>query len=358
MAKKTLYRAVYERDEDGRWNVEIPSVHGGYRFDDADVWMIVGANPVVAMSNGIPNSNPARHLHKARQRGLKLIVIDPRVTEVARAAHIHLQPRPGEDPTLLAAMLHWIMRESRHDAEFLAENVVGFEELRRAVAPFTPEYAARRADVPVEKLIEAARTFAEAGRACGTAGTGPNMAGRGNLTEYLLLTLNSVCGHWPRAGEPFSNPFSNPFAFLPPYTARAQADAPQPGWGFGEKLRVRGLTDSAAGLPTAALADEILQEGEGQVRALINLGGNPMAAWPDQLKTQEAMPRAFGRAGPVVHSFLFAIYHFAEPWVVPVRTLALLPLIYATRYTRSLVPGVVSHGLANLSGVIASVLQR
>ncbi len=263
----------------GRWSA------GGYRFDDADVWMIVGANPVVAMSNGIPNSNPARHLHKARQRGLKLIVIDPRVTEVARAAHIHLQPRPGEDPTLLAAMLHWIMRESRHDAEFLAENVVGFEELRRAVAPFTPEYAARRADVPVEKLIEAARTFAEAGRACGTAGTGPNMAGRGNLTEYLLLTLNSVCGHWPRAGEPFSNPF----AFLPPYTARAQADAPQPGWGFGEKLRVRGLTDSAAGLPTAALADEILQEGEGQVRALINLGGNPMAAWPDQLKTQEAM---------------------------------------------------------------------
>ena len=70
------------------------------------------------------------------------------------------------------------------------------------------------------------------------------------------------------------------------------------------------------------------------------------------------MPRAFGRAGPVVHSFLFAIYHFAEPWIVPVRTLGLLPLIFVTRYTRSLVPGVVSHGLVNMSGVIESVLQR
>ena len=62
-------------------------------------------------------------------------------------------------------------------------------------------------------------------------------------------------------------------------------------WGFGEKLRVRGFTNTAAGMPTTALADEILLEGEGQVRALINLGGNPVAAWPDQLKTIAAMKK-------------------------------------------------------------------
>jgi membrane protease YdiL (CAAX protease family) len=70
------------------------------------------------------------------------------------------------------------------------------------------------------------------------------------------------------------------------------------------------------------------------------------------------MPVAFGRAGPVVHSFLFAVYHIAEPWMIPVRTLGLLPLIFATRYARSIVPAVLSHMLVNAQGAIASVLSE
>jgi anaerobic selenocysteine-containing dehydrogenase len=94
-----------------------------------------------------------------------------------------------------------------------------------------------------------------------------------------------VCGRWLREGEAVPNPF----VLLPAKVARAQADPPTPVSGFGEQLRVRNLGDNAGGLPTAALADEILLDGEGQVRALFSLGGNPMAAWPDQLKTYEAM---------------------------------------------------------------------
>ncbi len=212
-------------------------------------------------------------------------MIDPRVTECARAADLHLQPRPGEDPTLIAGLLRVIIRERLHDAAFLAENASGFEALREAVEPFTPEYVERRADVPAAQLIEAARLFAGARRAGANAGTGPNMAGRGNLTEYLMLALHTVCGHWLQAGETFTNPFT----LLPAYTPRAQAEPPYQAWGYGEKLRVRDLTDAVCGLPTAALADEILLEGDGQVRALICVGGNPMAAWPDQRKTHAAM---------------------------------------------------------------------
>ena len=80
-----------------------------------------------------------------------------------------------------------------------------------------------------------------------------------------------------------------PNTLLPAFTAKAQAHAPYEGWGYGERLRVRGLTDTVAGMPTAALADEILLEGDGQVRALICVGGNPMAAWPDQRKTEQAL---------------------------------------------------------------------
>jgi len=263
----------------GRW------LGGSNVLAYSDVWMLVGNNPLISMSGGIPASNPGRRLRDAKARGVKLVVIDPRKTEVARFADVHLQPRPGEDPTLLAAMLHVVLRDGLADRDFVREHVAGFEELARAVEPFTPEYAAARAGVAAADIELAARTFASGRRGCGVAGTGPNMAPRGNLTEYLLLALNTVCGRWNRAGDAVPNPG----ALLPPANAKAQAEPPRRAYGFGEKLRVRGFTSSAAGLPTSALSDEILTPGEGQVRALICVGSNPVAAWPDQQKTVRAM---------------------------------------------------------------------
>ena len=267
-----------------------PALHGSWGggdrdFDAADVWMFVGANPTISKSIGIPCMNPGKHLHDAVARGVKLVIIDPRRSEIARVAAVHLQPKPGEDPTILAGMLRIILDEGLGDREFLALNARGHEALRRAIEPFTPEYVEGRADVRAADLLRAARLYASSRNGGANAGTGPNMAPRGNLTEYLLLALKTVCGHYKRAGERISNPG----VFMPKSRAKAQPSAPMPGWGFGEKIRVRNLASTLAGLPTAALADEILLPGEGQVRALISVGGNPMAAWPDQRKTYEAM---------------------------------------------------------------------
>ncbi len=99
------------------------------------------------MWGGIPSFNPAKRLHEARARGLKLIVIDPRVTETARKADLHLQCLPGHDVELLSAMLHVIFAEGLHDAAFVADETGGVEALRRAVAPFTPERVAPLAGV-------------------------------------------------------------------------------------------------------------------------------------------------------------------------------------------------------------------
>jgi len=267
-----------------------PALHGAWGggdrdFDSADVWMFVGANPTISKSIGIPCMNPGKHLHDAVVRGLKLVIIDPRKSEIARVAAIHLQPKPGEDPTILAGMLRIILDEGLGDREFLKQNARGHEALRRAVEPFTPDYVARRADVPAADLVRAARLYASSKNGGANAGTGPNMAPRGNLTEYLLLALKTACGHYKREGERISNPG----VFMPKAQAKAQPSEPTRGWGFGEKIRVRNLANTAAGLPTSALADEILLPGEGQVRALVSVGGNPMAAWPDQRKTYEAM---------------------------------------------------------------------
>jgi anaerobic selenocysteine-containing dehydrogenase len=263
----------------GRW------LAGSHVFDESDAWLLLGNNPLISLSGGIPPANPGRRLRLGKERGLKLVVIDPRQTEVARFADVYLQPKPGEDPTLLAALLHVVIRDGLADREFVRDHVMGFEALEAAVAPFTPRFAAERAGVAPEEIERAAHVFGSARKGCGVAGTGPNMAPRGNLTEYLLLCLNTLCGRWRRAGEPVANPG----ALLPKAIPRAQAQGPRRAHGFGEKLRVRGLASSAAGLPTAALAEEILEPGDGQIRALICVGSNPIAAWPDQQKTRRAM---------------------------------------------------------------------
>ncbi|MFK7895161.1 MAG: molybdopterin-dependent oxidoreductase [Myxococcota bacterium] len=256
-------------------------------FSEAQVLLLIGCNPLVAMSGGVPHTNPGRTLTDARKRGMKLIVIDPRRSETARRADLHLQAKPGEDVALLAGILREILSEGLHDAAFVEEHVEGFEALRAEVEPFTPARVAERADVPAELIIEAARTFAGSGPGVATAGTGPNMSGHTTLFEYLLRALNTICGRFQREGDAVAEPS----CLGQPMPAKAQAMPPmaQYAYGFGEKMRVRDLANTAAGMPTAALADEILAPGEGQVRILISHGGNPVAAWPDQLKTLDAM---------------------------------------------------------------------
>lgn len=254
-------------------------------FDESDTWLLVGVNPIVAKSGGVPNQNPAKRLKDAVERGMQVIVIDPRRTECAERAAVHLQLRPGEDPTVLAGMIRQVIADGLYDSEFVAANTEGFDGLKRAVEPFTPEYVAARAGVPAADLVAAARIYGGANKGGATAGTGPNMAPRGNLTEYLLLALMSICGRWQKRGERVPNPG----ALGPRFSPRAQAMPPYPAWGFGEKLRVRGFTNTAIGLPTSALADEILMPGDGQVKALIVIGGNPLMAWPDQRRTVEAL---------------------------------------------------------------------
>jgi anaerobic selenocysteine-containing dehydrogenase len=260
---------------------------GPQAFDESDVWMVVGGNPIVTLAGGIPNQNPGRRLKRRLDAGMKLIVVDPRRTETARRAHLHLQARPGEDAALLAAMLQVVFAENLVDRAFVEENVAGVEALREAVAPFTPERVASRADLPASRIVEAARCFGRARRGLAVGLTGANMSGHSSLVEYLMLCLNTVCGRFLRAGERVANPG----VLLPAATPRAQAVGPRPYRDLGEKIRVRNLSQNASGMPTAALADEILLEGEGQVRALISCGGNPLAAWPDQARTAAALEK-------------------------------------------------------------------
>ena len=262
----------------GNWHA------GAQSFETSDTWMIVGANPVIAKSNGAPMNNPGQRLKEAAERGMKLIVIDPRRTETARRAAVHLQLRPGEDATLLAGLIHIIIAEALVDHDFIAQHAEGFAALAAAVAAYTPDYVATRCGVPAAQVQEAARTFGRAKRGGVICATGASFSGHANLTFYLGLCLNTLCGRWAREGE--MAPYPN--VLLPAFQPRAQPYAPFPVFGKG-RLRAHGLRESASGMPTAALADEILLAGDDGIKALICLGGNPVLSWPDQRKTEAAL---------------------------------------------------------------------
>jgi len=261
---------------------------GNHSFDDSDVVMSIGNNAVVSsfsIHGGLPPFNPYRRMNDGLLEGKKYIVIDPRRTEVARKAHLHLQVRPGEDPTLLAGIIRVIMDEALHDQAFCDDYVDGFGEIRAAVDPFDLDYVSRRADVPAEQILEAARVFAAGPKGSAVTGTGPNMSERAPLTEHLVLVLNTLCGRFNRPGERMPNPG----ILTPDRPARARVVPAAPLWGHGPRSRVRGLGQIFGEMPTAALNDEILEPGEGQVKALFCMGGNPIVAWPDQIKTKRSL---------------------------------------------------------------------
>ena len=262
---------------------------GPNNFEESDVVMLVGNNPLVShYSSALPPFSPSRRLRDAKARGLKVIVADPRESDTGSLADIYLQVKPGEDPALLGGMLHVIIKEGLYDRNFVAAHVDGFAALAEAVEDYTPEIAAERAGVPTDQLIAAARMFAQATKGRIVTGTGPEMAGNGVLTEYLVCALNIVCARFNQEGDKVANPM----VFMPfaagPKKAQVGPQVPMFGEGF-TKSRIRGIGKLGQEMPCPVLTDEILTPGEGQVKILISIGGNPEIAFPNQRKVRKAL---------------------------------------------------------------------
>ena len=263
---------------------------GSHGFTGADVCMLFGNNPLVShFSNfgGVPPFSPSARLRDELKRGLKLIVVDPRQTETAKRATLHLQITPGEDAILLCGLINVILQEQLHDRDFCTAHVEGVDAIGRLVSKFPASYVSERCGIPEQQLIEAARTFARAAKGVAVSGTGPDFAPNAVLSEHLILVLNTICGRYNREGEAYPNPGILQSCPEP----RAEVRAPRRVYGGKVGARVRGLAQIYGEMPTATLADEILLEGEGQIKALICLGGNPVVAFPDQDKTVAAMKK-------------------------------------------------------------------
>lgn len=253
---------------------------GKHSFRDTDVALLAGGNPVVT-HQGAPfalaeSGAPAKAFEAARERGCKIIIVDPRRTETARYADLLIQPLPGHDAELFAGIAHAMLRDGRYDREFVSRWCIQLDELRAAIAPFTPEVAGARADVPVEQIELAAKWLGEAKRPYAGSGTGPSMATHSNLADHMIEVVNVLAGGYRREGDLVRNPGT-----LKTKDFFEMAVSPSRSFEQEPKCVSEDIGPLLGEFPAALIPREIMADSPDRIRALISFGGDPLPAMGD-----------------------------------------------------------------------------
>ncbi|MFF0501179.1 molybdopterin oxidoreductase family protein [Nocardia aobensis] len=249
-------------------------------IDRTDRLVILGANPAVSNGSVTTMPNAKQRIKRVRERGGTVVVIDPRRTETARLADQHIAVVPGGDVYLLLAVLNVLIDEKLCDERAVRARCSGWDELRETVAQCTPELAAPHAGVDAETIRGFARDHAAARSAVLYARIGVCQQVTGTLTHWLVNTINAVTGNLDRAGGQM-------FATAPVDAARYGKYLPM---GHGAWTDRSGRYKSfRSELPVAALADEILTEGRGQIRAMVTYAGNPVLSTPQRGRLDAAL---------------------------------------------------------------------
>jgi anaerobic selenocysteine-containing dehydrogenase len=255
-------------------------------IERTDLLVLLGANPFV--SNGslwtVPDF-PGR-LRRLHARGGRSVVVDPCRTRTAAAASEHIPLRPGSDAWFLFALVHVLFEENLVRLGRLAPFVAGLDELERAARSFAPERVAERCGIEAARIRELARELATTPRAAVYGRIGTCTQRFGTLASYLVDVCNVLTGHLDEPGG----------AMFPKAAAFAANTSGEPGRGRGVRLgrrktRVRGAPEVAGEFPVACLAEEIETPGEGQIRALITIAGNPVLSTPNGARLARALQR-------------------------------------------------------------------
>lgn len=241
--------------------------------------LMFGANPMA--SNGSLWTVPdfRKRLKEMQARGGKLVLIDPRRTETAEVADEHHFIRPGADAAVLLALLNTIFSEHLAQPGRLAAFTEGLDEVANLVRPFTPERAAKISAIGADDIRRIAREFAASGAGAAYGRMGVSTQAHGTLCQWALAMLNIATGNLDREGG---------MMFPHPAMDLIKGPGSKPGHYGVWKSRVRGLPEFGGELPVSVLAEEILTPGDGQVRALITIAGNPVLSTPNGRQLEQA----------------------------------------------------------------------
>ncbi|SER41269.1 Anaerobic selenocysteine-containing dehydrogenase [Lentzea xinjiangensis] len=249
-------------------------------IDRTDFMLVLGADPF--SSNGslwtVPDA-PGR-FRDLRGRGGSFVVVDPRRSRTAQAADQHVVIRPGTDVFLLLALIHELFAQDLVNLRDLAGHVTDHRVIREHVVPFSPEAVSERTGVDARTIRELARRLAAADRAAVYGRIGTTTVEFGTVASWAVDTLNVLTGNLDRPG-----------GVMWPLPAHGRR-GPGRGEGFGVgrwRSRVKGHPEVMGEFPAVTLADEIETPGEGQVRALITIGGNPALSLPNSARVSAAL---------------------------------------------------------------------
>ena len=251
-------------------------------IDRTNFFLILGANPAVSNGSLMTAPGVSRRLQEIRARGGQVIVIDPRFTETARLSDRHLFIRPGTDVLLLLALLHVVFDEGLTRFGALTSVIKSQEAIRNLVVEFAPERVAAITGIDANQIRLLAREFARADSAVCYGRIGVSTQEFGGLCQWLVNVLNIVTGNFDRpGGAMFTRPAFDPLSV-------PESLAPRGSFGRWHS-RVRKLPEFGGELPVVTLAEEILTEGPGQIRALVTAAGNPVLSTPNGRELDRAL---------------------------------------------------------------------
>jgi anaerobic selenocysteine-containing dehydrogenase len=252
-------------------------------IDRTSFLLVIGANPIVSNGSLVTAPGWPRRLAALRARGGKLVVIDPRRSETAEIADQHIAITPGTDVFLLLSIVQTLFSDNLVKLGPLSDIVGGIDELRELAGPFTPEATAARIGVDPADIRSLAHDISDAPSAVVYGRIGTTAQKFGTLTSWLIDVVNILTGNLDReGGAMFPLPVTPALIYN---QTHADGISPNNRW----HSRVKGLPEVSGFLPVSTLPDEILTPGEGQVRGLLTLCGNPVRSSPNSLKYANAL---------------------------------------------------------------------
>lgn len=253
-------------------------------LDRTDFLLVLGANPYA--SNGSLATAPdwPGRIEAMRARGGRLVVVDPRRSRTAEEADWHLAIRPGTDPFLLAALITTLVQDDRVDPGPAGEWVQGLTEVLDALSPFTADAVADTVGLAADDIRSLAGQLAEAPTAAVYGRIGTTTTEFGTLASWLVDVLNICTGNLDQPGG----------AMFPKAAAGAANTRGADRFGRAFRIgrhqsRVRGLGETMGELPVSTMAEEMDTPGEGQVRALLTVAGNPVLSTPNSERLDAAI---------------------------------------------------------------------
>jgi len=248
-------------------------------IDRTDFMLILGANPVVSNGSIMTVPNVKKRLKKIQQRGGKFITIDPRFTETSKIADQHIFIKPGSDAYLLIAMINHLFKKELVNHNHLKDSLDGLEEIHKLVKDFQIENLFELTGITIETMATLVEAFCRSNTAVLYARIGVSTHEFGSIVNWLVNVFNILTGNLDSAGGMmFTTPAIDLVGFKKPKTKK-----------FARyHTRVSGYPETIGEFPVAALAEEILTEGENQIKAMVVAAGNPLLSTPNNAQLAKA----------------------------------------------------------------------